>query len=47
MPVQQNNDELTVERLMGSYMNQLTPEVKQIITAALQKVMKTKEQGQG
>ena len=46
MPVQQNNDELTVESLMGNYMSQLTPEVKQIITAALQKVLKTKEQKQ-
>jgi hypothetical protein len=46
MPVQQNNDELTLENLMGNYMSQLTPEMKQIITSALQKVRQTKEQKQ-
>ena len=45
MPEQQNVDEITVERLMGNYTSQLTPGVKQIITAALRKVREKRNKG--
>jgi hypothetical protein len=45
MVEQQNVDEITVERLMGNYTSRLTPGVKQIITAALQKVREKRNKG--